>query len=101
MVMCKKCNTECVKRISKTDKNYDREFYACPSKCKQWNGWVEEEQIEEFHCQKCDKKLDVKYEIGHNLKRYGIYGGMPTMETEFMDAIKKGEYTCEKCLHNE
>ena len=103
MENCKNCKTECQIKISKTDKNYGKEFWGCPNRCKVWNGWVETIEKEEYHCKKCKKALDVDYEIDHNIDRYGTAakGISSHLRREFMDSIKARKYTCEKCLHND
>ena len=44
MASCSACGQDCVSRISQTEKNPGRAFWACPDKCKVWNGWIDDEQ---------------------------------------------------------
>jgi hypothetical protein len=60
----------------------------------------------DYRCAKCDKVLDLGHEVSNHIRRFSET--MPyaaAMRGEFMreinEAAASGEYTCEKCLHNE
>jgi hypothetical protein len=40
-IACKACGTACIIKRSKSEKNMNKEYYACQSNCNIWNGWVE------------------------------------------------------------
>lgn len=41
-IACKSCGTACMIKRSKTEKNMNKEYYACQNNCNVWNGWVNE-----------------------------------------------------------
>jgi len=40
MATCKKCNVDCIIKVSRSAVNPGREFYCCPNECKGWIGWA-------------------------------------------------------------
>ena len=46
MPNCKECSAECtVRESSQKAKNPGKEYWACPNRCKCWNGWVEDDRV--------------------------------------------------------
>jgi hypothetical protein len=145
------CGAYCVERTSFTPKNKGKKFWACPSGCKVWNGWVSDLPVPKkpstvpavqkpsaennsvtssatikrpaekevtsgsefkvpkisYHCDKCDKILDIEHELDNNISRYSGALNYPKemlklhLRSELQEAITNEEYTCEKCLGNE
>jgi hypothetical protein len=58
-------------------------------------------QTPEYFCKMCEKKLDVEYEITHNIKRLNAYSVAGQIRAELKEDMQDGNYACEKCLNNE
>ena len=66
------------------------------------------ERSEFFRCFGCEKELDATHEVKNHVLRYSRTMGpllvgvlSKNIETELLDAMKTGRYTCEECLGNE
>lgn len=43
MPNCKDCDGQLEVRASKSAKNPGRQYWSCPSRCKVWNGWIDDD----------------------------------------------------------
>ena len=45
--LCIACHKPCEVRTSQSEKNLNKKYFACPSLCAVWNGWVLAQTLEE------------------------------------------------------
>jgi hypothetical protein len=72
---CKSCGDPCEIKISKSQKNPGKKYFACNSGCKIWNGWVDNNTTMENECEdapKCKECNSIcKQRTSKTSKNYG------------------------------
>jgi len=52
-----------------------------------------------YHCEQCDKILNVKQELNFQVKRRGhMFVDIADLKLELEESITNGDYTCENCI---
>jgi hypothetical protein len=55
---CKDCKADCNEMVAKTEKNFGKQFWSCPNRCKCWNGWIDCPPVSQQDLKKSIKQAD-------------------------------------------
>lgn len=98
---CKTCKIECNVKRSKTDKNYDRQFYSCPNGCNLFNGWITTIVVlDNFKCNNCKSNVNRITEEQFLINKYNIQDEpkcIDQLKEQLTVALQSNEFICQVC----